>query len=105
MKRMFLTRNEEDKVKFLTSEQMAPTTEEWLKAITELVKEFGNTAIHYVDCSRFIKEGNDDCRAIPLDEWDEESQSRKTIGLQLQHQWVDKESQQWFSYTGGEYIF
>ena len=69
---------------------------EWRAAIHRMYSLFGEDALYYVNCDRFIKEGDEDAYAHPYEEWNDGKKIH--YGLQVQHSYYDEDVKQYFSY-------
>ena len=85
----------------VTKRASSISMKEWKAAILRMYALFGESAIYYVNCDRFIREGDDDAYAFPYDEW--EGGKKIHHGLQVQHSYYEPEMKQFFSY-GDEVI-
>ena len=82
----------EKMVKMVTSmTKSAKTTELWKEAVLRLVAVFGEDAIYYVDCDRFLKEEEVEAYALPYEEW--QDGKRVHFGLAIQHTYEEEECQ------------
>lgn len=73
----------------------AKTSKAWKEAIYRAVALLGETAIYFVDCDRFLKEGDEGVSALPYEEW--QDGQRVHFGLQVQHTY--EEECQLFTYS------
>ena len=76
----------------------ASTMKAWKAAVRRMVALFGESAIYYVNCDRFITEGDEDedAYALPYEQW--EAGKKIHYGLQVQHSYYDEDVEQYFSY-------
>lgn len=74
----------------------ASSMKDWKAAIHRMYALFGESGLYYVNCDRFIKEGDEDAYAFPYEQWDGDKKIHH--GLQVQHSYYDEEMEQYCSY-------
>lgn len=72
----------------------ASSKKEWKAAIRRMHALFGKESLYYIDCTRFIKEGDEGANAFPYEEWKDGKKIH--YGVQVQHSYYD--GGQYYSY-------